>query len=260
MSLDAAIRVVDLHKSFVVQHRAAGTLKRAAVEGVKRMLRPSPREVKEVLKGLNLSIGKGETVALVGRNGSGKSTFLSLIARVYRPSRGSIFIDGRLAPLLELGAGFHPDLTGVENLEFYGAILGMGRRELEEKFESIVDFAFDAPDLREKIDTPLRNYSDGMKMRLGFSMSIHTDPDILVVDEVLAVGDEAFQQKCYRTIREFQERGRTILFVSHDMRAVEQVAHRVVWLHHGEVRMDGAPSEVVPVYLEAAGDADFSGL
>jgi len=251
-----AIEVVDLHKTFQLQHRHAGTLKRAMLN----VFRRPPREFKEVLHGIDLRIEHGESVALVGRNGSGKSTLLSLVARVYRPTSGAIRIDpnrGKIAPLLELGAGFHPDLTGEENLELYGAILGMTPRELQSKFDSIVSFAFDSPDLADKIDTPLRNYSDGMKMRLGFSIAVHLDPDILLVDEVLAVGDEAFQQKCYRKIEEFQQAGKTIVFVSHDMHVVRRVATRVVWLHSGRIRMDGPVEQVVEAYIDAADSPGF---
>lgn len=253
MSSDCAILIDDLHKTFVLQHRQAGTLKRAVLNFFRRY----PREIKEVLKGINLRIAHGETVALIGRNGSGKSTLLSLIANVYKPTSGRVEKFGRIAPLLELGAGFHPDLTGIENLELYGAILGMTPRTLRERFDSIVSFAFDTPDLAEKIDTPLRNYSDGMKMRLGFSIAIHTDPDILIVDEVLAVGDEAFQHKCYRKIEEFQRAGKTIVFVSHDMHVVRQVATRVVWLHQGRIRMDDGVETVVDAYVAAADRPDF---
>lgn len=248
-----AIEMENLRKTFVLQHRQAGTLKRAILNAVIRQ----PREIREVLHGINLNIPHGQTVALIGRNGSGKSTLLSLIARVYKPNGGTYKVNGTVAPLLELGAGFHPDLTGVENLELYGAILGMSRKVLQERFDSIVDFAFDTPDLAEKIDTPLRNYSDGMKMRLGFSIAIHTDPEILIVDEVLAVGDEAFQHKCYRKIHEFQTLGKTIVFVSHDMNVVREVAQRVIWLHHGEIRMDGTVEDVVPAYIAAADTPDF---
>jgi lipopolysaccharide transport system ATP-binding protein len=248
-----AIEIVGLHKSFVLQHRAFGTLKRAVLNSLRRR----PREVKEVLKGIDLRIAHGETVALIGRNGSGKSTLLSLIARVYKPNAGTAVAHGTVAPLLELGAGFHPDLTGEENIELYGAILGMEPRILKDRFQSIVDFAFDTPDLAEKIDTPLRNYSDGMKMRLGFSLAVHTDPSILIVDEVLAVGDEAFQQKCYRKIEEFQKAGKTIVFVSHDMRVVHQVARRVVWLHYGRIHMDDTTDKVLPAYMAASTTPDF---
>jgi ABC-type polysaccharide/polyol phosphate transport system ATPase subunit len=248
-----AVEIEDLHKTFVLQHRQAGTLKRAILNAVRRY----PRELREVLHGITLMVPRGQTVALIGRNGSGKSTLLSLIARVYRPNGGTIKVNGSIAPLLELGAGFHPDLTGEDNLELYGAILGMSKQVLQERLESIISFAFDTPDLAEKIDTPLRNYSDGMKMRLGFSIAVHTDPEILIVDEVLAVGDEAFQQKCYRKIAELQKAGKTIVFVSHDMAVVRQVAQRVVWLHHGEIRMDGTVEQVVPAYQAAADNPDF---
>ena len=250
-----AIEVDRLHKTFVVQHRIAGTLKRAILN----FFIHRRKELKEVLNDLSIQIPHGETLALIGRNGSGKSTLLSLIARVYRPTSGAIRVNGTVAPLLELGAGFHPDLTGIENLELYGAILGMSPAVLRERFDSIVSFAFDTPDLAEKIDTPLRNYSDGMKMRLGFSIAIHTDPDILIVDEVLAVGDEAFQHKCYRKIEELKRAGKSIVFVSHDMHVVRQVATRVVWLHHGAIRMDGTVEEVVDKYLAAADQPDFGG-
>jgi ABC-type polysaccharide/polyol phosphate transport system ATPase subunit len=253
VSSDYAIEIEQLTKTFVLQHREAGTLKRALLNAVRRY----PRELREVLHSLDLHIPRGQTVALIGRNGSGKSTLLSLIARVYRPTSGKISVNGTIAPLLELGAGFHPELTGIENIELYGAILGMPPKVLRDRFSSIVDFAFDTPDLSEKIDTPLRNYSDGMKMRLGFSIAIHTDPEILIVDEVLAVGDEAFQHKCYRKIAEFQHVGKTIVFVSHDMNVVRQVAQRVIWLHHGGIRMDGSVEEVVPAYLAASDTPDF---
>ncbi len=253
MQDSCALRITNLHKTFVVQHRATGTLKRALLN----ILVKSPRESREALRGVTLEIPFGETVALIGRNGSGKSTLLSLIARVYKPTSGTIERNGTIAPLLELGAGFHPELTGIENLELYGAILGMTQKEIESKMDSIVSFAFDSPDLREKIDVPLRNYSDGMKMRLGFSVAIHTDPDILIVDEVLAVGDEAFQHKCFRKIQEFQEMGKTIVFVSHDMHVVRQVAHRVIWLHHGHVKMDGGINDVVDAYVAAADLPDY---
>ena len=250
----SAISIAGLHKSFVIRHREAGSLKRAILNAA--TLQRSPTEVREVLHGIDLEVPHGETIALIGRNGSGKSTLLSLIAGVYRLETGSIKIDGTIAPLLELGAGFHPDLTGIENLEFYSAILGMPRTVFRDRVKEIVDFAFDNPDMLEKIDTPLRNYSEGMKMRLGFSVAIHTDPDILIVDEVLAVGDEGFQHKCYRKISELQQAGKTIFFVSHDMHVVRQVAGRVVWLHQGRIRMDGPTEKVVDAYINAADVAD----
>ena len=251
VSTPYALRILGLKKSFVLQHHG-GSIKRA-VMGVFRRRR---REVREVLHGIDLEIPHGETVALIGRNGSGKSTLLALIARVYLPNAGKIIPDGKIAPLLELGAGFHPDLTGEENAELYGAILGMTGEEIRDKFSAIVEFGFDRPELAAMIDTPVRNYSDGMKMRLGFAVAIHTDPDILLFDEVLAVGDEAFQNKCYRKIEELQRAGKTIIFVSHDMHVVEQVATRVVWLHEGVIRMDGPVAEVVPAYRNAADEPE----
>lgn len=248
-----AFEMDALHKTFTLKHYAAGTIKRALLSAFRR----GPVEVKEVLHGIDIKVRKGETVALIGRNGSGKSTLLALLARVYRPTSGRAVAHGRVAPLLELGAGFHPDLTGVENIELYGAILGITQRELRACFDDIVAFAFDTADLREKLDTPLRNYSDGMKMRLGFSIAIHTNPDSLIVDEVLAVGDEAFQNKCFRRLAEFQNSGKTIIFVSHDMHVVRQVATRVVWLHRGRVHMDGPAGQVVDAYVAAADLPDF---
>lgn len=246
--VDAAIACSRLSKSFVVHHQVYGSVKLAAVNALRRR----PRELIEVLKSLDLTVHRGETVALIGRNGSGKSTLLSLIARVYRPTHGTISVHGSVAPLLELGAGFHPDLTGYENIELYGSILGMGVRRIRERMEDIVAFAFDAPDLAAKADTPLRNYSEGMKMRLGFSIAIHTDPDILLVDEVLAVGDEAFQAKCFRRIEEIQRSGRTIVFVSHDMPVVRRAASRTVWLDAGTIRMDGPTEDVVEAYISSS--------
>ena len=253
-----AIRVSGLRKTFLLQHRQAGTLKRAVLNAFQtNPFRKSSPQWQEVLKGIDLAIPHGQTVALIGRNGSGKSTLLSLIAGVYRPTQGSIEIDGSIAPLLELGAGFHPELTGLENVELYGAILGMTRKQIAERLEPIVDFAFDVEDLAEKIDIPMRNYSDGMRMRLGFSIAIHMDPDILIVDEVLAVGDEAFQHKCFRKIQELKRAGKTIVFVSHDMKVVREVADRVVWLHHGAIRMDGAADGVVDEYVRVSDTPDF---
>ncbi|NLI00732.1 MAG: ABC transporter ATP-binding protein [Chthonomonadales bacterium] len=243
-----AIVCRDLRKSFTVQHQVYGSVKVAAVNALRRR----PRETIEVLKGLNVTIPTGQTVALIGRNGSGKSTLLSLIARVYRPTSGTVEVNGAIAPLLELGAGFHPDLTVIENIELYAAILGMRRAEVRAKLDAIVAFAFDAPDLAAKIDTPLRNYSEGMKMRLGFSIAIHTDPSILLVDEVLAVGDEAFQAKCFRRIEEIQAQGKTIVFVSHDMNVVRRAATRVIWLADGVIRLDGSTEDVVRAYIEAS--------
>ncbi len=236
-----AIVINDLHKRFRLGHEKFGTIK-----GLLMSFRRSRYEDLHALKGITLSVDAGETVAIVGRNGSGKSTLLGILGRVYRPTSGTVEVNGRVSALLDLGAGFHPDLTGVENIFLNGAILGLRRKEIEKRFNEIVAFA----ELSEFIDAPLRTYSNGMVMRLGFSIAIQVDPDILLVDEVLAVGDEKFQHKCYEKVREFQQSGKTIIFVSHDLDAVRDVASRVVWMDSGVIRGDGDVESVLNAYLE----------
>jgi len=199
------------------------------------------------LRNVNLSVEAGQTVAIVGQNGAGKSTLLGILSKVYRPTSGEVIINGRVSALLELGAGFHPDLTGIENIYLNASILGLSRKEVRRRMGDIVEFA----ELGEWIDAPIRTYSSGMVMRLGFAIAVQVDPDILLIDEVLAVGDEAFQQKCYRKVQEFQKVGKTIVFVSHDMEAIRAVAHRAVWLDRGEVRADNGVEEVLAAYLES---------
>lgn len=239
---EAAILVQDLHKQFLLSHSGVGSLKTLALWWKKREL-----EHLEVLKGLNFEVAKGECVAVIGRNGAGKSTLLSLMARVYKPTSGSITVNGRIAPLLELGAGFHPDLTGLENILFNGMILGLTRKQAMERTQAIIDFA----ELQHHIDSPVRAYSSGMQARLGFAVAVHVDAEVLIVDEVLAVGDYAFEQKCYDRIATFQKDGGTILFVSHNMDSVRRVANRCLWLREGLVEMSGEPETVITAY-EAA--------
>lgn len=236
-----AIVIKDLHKEFTLQHERYGTLKSLLLS-----FRHATYERMHVLKGLNLTVPKGETLAIVGRNGSGKSTLLGVIGRIYRPTSGEVTVNGRISALLELGAGFHPDLTGMENIYLNASILGLPRKEVEKRLPDIVAFA----ELDGFIDSPIRTYSKGMVMRLGFSIAIQVDPDILLVDEVLAVGDERFQQKCYAKVREFQAMGKTIVFVSHDVKAVRDVASRVLWLDSGSIRADGGVNEVLAEYLD----------
>jgi ABC-type polysaccharide/polyol phosphate transport system ATPase subunit len=193
------------------------------------------------LKDVSFSIDSGETVAVVGTNGSGKSTILKLISRIIDPTRGIIRVTGRLSALLELGAGFHPDLTGRENIFLNGSILGLGRQEMQQKLDSIIDFA----SIGDFIDVPIRNYSSGMQMRLGFSVAVHVEPQIILVDEVLAVGDYNFQLKCLDRIREMQQQGVTILFVSHDFQAIEDLCTRAIWIDSGEIRADGETHTVI---------------
>lgn len=193
------------------------------------------------LKDVSFEVKAGETVGVLGANGSGKSTILKLISRVIDPSAGVIRVKGRLSALLELGAGFHPDLTGRENIFLNGSILGLSRKAMSQKFESIVDFA----EIGEFIDAPVRSYSSGMQMRLGFSVAIHVEPEIILVDEVLAVGDYSFQLKCLERIRQLQTQGVTILFVSHDFEAVESLCSRAIWLEHGILQEQGEVQRIL---------------
>ncbi len=236
---DAMIEVRDLRKEFLLSHSGAGSIKSALLWWKRRRL-----ERLEVLKGITFNLMKGETVAVIGRNGAGKSTLLSLIARVYKPTSGTIKVSGRVAPLLELGAGFHPDLTGRENVFFNGVILGLTRKEITSRTDAIVAFA----ELESHIDVPVRSYSSGMLARLGFAVAVHVDADILIVDEVLAVGDFEFEQKCYRRIDEFRAAGGSILFVSHASDSVTRVADRCIWLEKGEIAAEGTPEEVMAAY------------
>lgn len=196
---------------------------------------------------VDLTIQKGETIGLIGPNGAGKSTLLKLIARVMRPTRGRVLVVGKVAPLLEFGAGFHPDLTGRENIFLNGALLGFTNEEMQQKFDRIVDFA----ELWEFIDVPVRNYSSGMAARLGFAVATDIDPDILILDEVLSVGDEAFQRKSLARMEAFRHSGATIILVSHDMDTILEMCKRSIWLDHGEVQMIGVSEEVIAAYRDA---------
>jgi ABC-type polysaccharide/polyol phosphate transport system ATPase subunit len=216
-----------------------------------------PRQKYWVLRNINFVAHQGEMLGIVGINGSGKSTTLKLISRIIEPTTGRIEVSGRVSALLELGAGFHPDLTGRENVYLNGSILGLSRKQIGCKFDSIVQFA----DLESSIDIPVRYYSSGMYMRLGFSVAVHADPEVLLVDEVLAVGDYAFQVKCLHRARELKRKGTTILFVSHDMDAVRELCDRAIWLDGGGVRAEGDPEQVVERYIRgfAEDDLDLAG-
>ena len=252
-SSEAAIDVDHLTKRFILMHRG-GSLKRELLGVVKKIRSRPEREQFTALNEISFQIPHGQTVAVIGRNGSGKSTLLGILARVYRPTSGTAKLFGpggkpaRIAPLLALDAGFHPDLTGLENIEFYGAVLGMSSKLIKERAADIVAFA----ELEAKVDTLVRGWNDGAKLRLGFSIAVHTDPDILLVDEVLAVGDESFQNKCYRLIADLQSMGKTILFVSHDLNVVERVASRIIWLNRGFIEMDGEVHTVLAAYRSAS--------
>ena len=196
------------------------------------------------LKGIDFEIEHGESLGIIGSNGSGKSTLLKCLAGILTPDRGRVTADGRVVALLELGAGFHPELSGRENVYMNGAILGMSRGQIDRSFDDIVDFS----GLEKFIDTPVKNYSSGMVVRLGFAVATNVDPEILVIDEVLAVGDASFQQRCYERIAGYRQEGRTIIFVSHGLAQVTQLCSRAVWIDKGELRMDGPAYEVTTEY------------
>ena len=198
------------------------------------------------LKNLSFSIRQGEAVGVVGGNGAGKSTLLGTIAGAITPTTGSVKVTGRLGALLELGAGFHPDLTGRENVYLNASLLGLEKEEIEDQFQSVLDFS----ELHDFIDAPLRNYSSGMQVRLGFSVAIHIHPDILIMDEALSVGDQNFQQKCMEKIIEFKEAGKTLLFVSHNGPQIQRLCERAIWLDHGTCRLDGQTNDVLAAYVK----------
>ena len=238
-----ALRISNLHKEFLLTHQGYSSLK-----GLLIWWKPKHRELLHALKGISLEVMPGDCVAVIGKNGAGKSTLLSVLARVYKPNSGEIELNGRVAPLLELGAGFHPDLTGYENVFFNGVVLGLTRKQVEERMQSIVDFS----EIGDYIDAPVRTYSSGMLLRLGFSVAVHVDASILLVDEALAVGDIEFQRKCLHRISEFQKGGGSILFVSHDMASVREAANKAIWMVAGEIKMSGATEEVVAAYENAS--------
>lgn len=235
--------VTKRYRRIAQSHRFL-TLKSAFVGGnVFKILRPD--EVFTALQDVDLEIARGETFGVIGANGAGKSTLMKIVAGTTKPTEGKADIDGKISALIELGAGFHPEISGRENVYINGIMLGLTREQVRDRFDAIVAFA----ELQEFIDAPVKNYSSGMYMRLGFSVAIHVDPDVLVIDEVLAVGDEAFVHKCLDKIGEFKRRGKTILLVTHGMDTVRQLCDRAAWINHGRVQMIGDPMRVVDGYL-----------
>jgi lipopolysaccharide transport system ATP-binding protein len=239
--MTTAIRFEGVGKRFFVQHQKPFLAK----ELLRAMLqRPSQSQEFWALRDVSFEIQAGESVAILGTNGSGKSTTLALIAQTSRPTEGRISVNGRIGPLLELGAGFHPDLTGYENIYLNASLLGLSRRDVDEKLERIIDYA----GIGDFIDAPIQTYSTGMKARLGFAVIAHIDPDILLLDEVLAVGDGQFAHKCEATIREFQRAGKTLCFVSHSPAQVLALCQRAIWLQGGRIHANGAAAEVCGRY------------
>ena len=241
-SNDIAIKVDHVYKSFNIYYDRANTLK-------ERMLfwaRNKRREKREILKDINLEIKKGETVALIGVNGSGKSTLLKLMTQIIFPNQGTIETKGKLTSLLELGAGFHPDFSGRENIYFNASIFGLTKKEIDNRLEQIIEFS----ELGSYIDNPVRTYSSGMYMRLAFSVAINVDADILLVDEILSVGDQHFQEKCLDKMKELKKQGKTMVFVTHSLGSAKELCDRAVWLHNGVLKKDGNTDEVIKEYLK----------
>ena len=243
--MSAAISFDDVSKRFVLRHERAYTV----LESMISMVRPGRRSTEEfwALRAVNFEIPDGETFGIIGPNGAGKSTALKLMARILEPTSGQVVVRGRISPLLELGAGFHPELTGRENVYLNAALFGVSQAEAQDRYDQIVEFS----ELNDFIDVPLKHYSSGMYMRLGFAVAANIIPDILLVDEILAVGDEAFQRKCLRKIEEFRREGRTIVFVSHDLPTVSRICHRALWLDKGRVMALGPTDDLVDRYLES---------
>ena len=239
-----AIKVENLTKEFKLFYDKPSTLKERLVFWNKKK-----ENARTVLKDINLTIKKGETVALIGTNGSGKSTLLKLMTKIIYPSKGKLTTNGKLTSLLELGAGFHPDFTGRENIYFNASIFGLTKEEIEKRVDEIIEFS----ELGEFIDSPVRTYSSGMYMRLAFSVAINVDADILLIDEILAVGDQHFQDKCFAKLTELKESDKTIVIVTHSLEQVRKLCTRAIWIYEGEVRLDGKPDEVVDEYLKVCG-------
>ena len=252
MASGSAISLVNVSK---VYRRFSGkqfaTLKSALLQrSIMRDLQP--RETFQALDDVSFEVPKGSTFAVVGRNGSGKSTALKLIAGITKPTSGTVSVSGRISALIELGAGFHPEISGRENVFINGIMLGLSKREIQERFDEIVEFA----ELKEFIDAPVKTYSSGMYMRLGFAVAIHVDPEVLLVDEVLAVGDEGFTHKCLDKFAEFKRRNKTILLVTHSLGLVERFCDEAVWLDHGKKLAEGDPKRVIGQYLMDVASAE----
>jgi ABC-type polysaccharide/polyol phosphate transport system ATPase subunit len=257
-----AIAVSDVTKVYrrYARRKQFATLKSALLDG-SLISDLKPDETFPALRGVSFTVPRGATFGIIGRNGSGKSTMLKLVAGITKPTRGSVEVHGRISALIELGAGFHPEISGRENVFINGIMLGLSKREITRRFDEIVEFA----ELRDFIEAPVKTYSSGMYMRLGFAVAIHVDPDVLLVDEVLAVGDEAFTHKCLDKFGEFRRRGKTILLVTHSLNLVERFCDEALWLDGGRTRAHGDPLRVIGAYLTdveqseeqtlAAGDA-----
>lgn len=236
-----SIEVENVTKSFKIYRDRGRTLKEMTLFKKRRTY-----EKRSVLKGISFKIKPGEAVGLIGHNGCGKSTTLKLLTKIMYPDSGRIIMNGRVSSLIELGAGFHPDMSGRDNIYINASIFGLTRKEIDEKYETILSFS----ELKDFIDNPVRTYSSGMYMRLAFSVAINVQADILLIDEILAVGDVAFQEKCLRKLKDIKAAGTTIVIVSHSLNQIEEICDRTIWLHDGIVHQEGEPSVVDSMYLE----------
>ena len=245
---DVAVHIDHVSKKFRLYHERNQTLKSAIMRG-----RRSVHDEFWALDDVTFDVPRGSTFALIGSNGSGKSTLLKCLARIYWPNRGEITANGRIAAMLEVGSGFHNEMTGRENIYLNGSILGMTRKEINAKLDEIIAFS----GVERFIDQPVKNYSSGMYVRLGFAIGINVDPDILVADEVLAVGDAEFQEKVYEKIREFKKAGKTVILVSHDTTAVRAVCDQAAWLRDGKLVETGSATKLIADYLESVPEISY---
>ena len=239
-----AIKITDVTKTFKLYSDKPNTLKERLVRGYK-----NKTDYRLILNDINLEIKKGETVALIGVNGSGKSTLLKLMTKIIFPNKGKVETNGKLTSLLELGAGFHPDFTGRENIYFNASIFGLTKKEIDKRVDAIIEFS----ELGDLIDSPVRTYSSGQYMRLAFSVAINVDAEILLIDEILAVGDQHFQEKCFNKLEELASSEMTIVIVSHSLESLKKLCKRAIWIHEGKIAMDGECSKVVEEYLKVCG-------
>ena len=239
-----AIKVNDIHKHFRIYSDKGKTFKEKVI-----FHKRNRYQIHNVLNGISFDIPKGQAVGLIGHNGCGKSTLLKLMTRIIYPDSGSIEINGRVSSLIELGAGFHPDMSGRENIYTNASIFGLNKKEIDERLDRIIEFS----GLEEFIDNPVRTYSSGMYTRLAFSVAINVDADVLLIDEILAVGDTAFQAKCLEKLRDIKAEGTTIVIVSHSLAQIEELCERSIWIDGGKIKMDGSPNEVHPEYMEYMG-------
>lgn len=244
-----SIEIKNVSMVFRLYHEKAFTLKERVINLIKGK---NTYENFHAIRDMDLEVKQGEVLGIIGENGSGKSTLLKLICRVLRPGVGDVSVNGNISPLLELGAGFDPELTGRENIYLNGSLMGFTKKEMDKKFDNILRFA----ELENFIDTPVKNYSSGMYMRLGFSIAIDVDPDILIIDEILAVGDVSFQKKCINKINEFKAQGKTIILVSHDLPFIRSFCSVTLWLNGGKKAALGPTDEVIEKYLSCLAEKE----